>query len=107
MIILHYLEVFFAGLLLCNCIPHLACGLRGESFPTPFAKPPGLGHSSALVNFLWGFFNFTAGISLWSSAFIVIGLNLDFGIFLTGFFLMGVFSAHHFESARLNKKDQQ
>ena len=48
---------FFIGASLCNCLPHLASGLQGRSFPTPFAKPHGVGDSSPLVNVLWGFFN--------------------------------------------------
>jgi hypothetical protein len=31
---------------------------------------------------------------------------LGFIVFLTGFFLLGVFSACRFESVRLNKKDK-
>ncbi len=34
-----YIAVFFAGAFLCNSLPHLACGLSGAPFPTPFAKP--------------------------------------------------------------------
>ena len=34
-----YVASFFAGAFLCNCIPHLAYGLCGEIFPTPFANP--------------------------------------------------------------------
>jgi len=44
-----YVACFFAGRFLCNCIPHLACGLRGEILPTPFAKPRGKGPSSQQV----------------------------------------------------------
>jgi hypothetical protein len=44
--------LFFAGAFLCNSIPHLTKGLQGEPFPSPFAKPPGKGNSSPLVNFL-------------------------------------------------------
>ena len=53
---MHYVAAFFAGAFLCNCIPHLDCGLRGAPFPTPFAKPRGIGDSSPLINVLWGFF---------------------------------------------------
>ena len=45
---------FFAGAFLCNAIPHLASGLKGETFPTPFATPRGVGNSSAMLNFFWG-----------------------------------------------------
>jgi hypothetical protein len=56
-----YIASFFAGAFLCNCIPHLACGLRGETFPTPFANPRGKGPSAPIVNFLWGAFNLLVG----------------------------------------------
>jgi hypothetical protein len=49
-----YLGLFFAGMLLCNALPHLLKGLQGETFYTPWAQPRGTGHSSALENALWG-----------------------------------------------------
>jgi len=55
---------FFTGALLCNALPHLAAGLQGRRFQTPFARPRGVGESSALVNVLWGFFNLLAGLAL-------------------------------------------
>src|SRR5947209_18959266 len=87
MTIFPYVADFFAGVLLCNCIPHLACGLRGEPFPTPFAKPRGIGHSSSLLNFLWGSLNLFVGGSLlslfpilpgfiWPSSFLLQGFSL-------------------------------
>ena len=41
---------FFAGAFLCNCIPHLAAGLQGRAFPTPFARLRGATRSSPLLN---------------------------------------------------------
>jgi hypothetical protein len=105
MIILHYLAAFFAGLFLCNCIPHLACGLRGEPFPTPFAKPQGIGLSSALVNFLWGFVNMTAGLLLLPWGMVRIELTAGLILFLLGFAVLGIYMACHFEAVRLGKKD--
>jgi hypothetical protein len=32
-------------------------GISGRAFQSPFAKPPGQGLSSSVVNVLWGFFN--------------------------------------------------
>src|SRR5712671_6461816 len=61
-----YIASFFAGAFLCNCIPHLASGLRGETFPTPFANPRGKGPSAPIVNFLWGAFNLLVGVYLLS-----------------------------------------
>lgn len=48
---------FFGGAFLANAMPHLGNGISGRPFQSPFAKPPGQGLSSSLVNVLWGFFN--------------------------------------------------
>jgi hypothetical protein len=49
---------FFGGLFLANAIPHFVSGVMGRPFQSPFAKPPGKGLSSSIVNVLWGFLNF-------------------------------------------------
>jgi hypothetical protein len=54
----HYLSYFFGGAFLVNAIPHFVSGVTGHPFQSPFATPPGQGLSSALVNVLWGAFNF-------------------------------------------------
>jgi hypothetical protein len=59
-----FLAWFFAGAFLTNSIPHLAQGLSGNRFQTPFASPPGVGESSALLNMIWGLFNFAVGVVL-------------------------------------------
>ena len=53
-----YIAYFFAGAFLVNAIPHFVSGLIGRPFPSPFAKPPGKGLSSPVVNVLWGAFHF-------------------------------------------------
>jgi len=53
-----YIAYFFAGAFLVNAIPHFVSGLTGHPFPSPFAKPPGKGLSSPVINVLWGAFNF-------------------------------------------------
>ena len=53
----HYVAYFFGALFLTNAIPHFVSGTMGQSFQSPFATPPGEGHSSAIVNVLWGAFN--------------------------------------------------
>jgi hypothetical protein len=94
--IAHYIANFFAGAFLCNCIPHLVSSLRGEPFPSPFAKPPGVGDSSPLVNFLWSFFNLLVGlVLLWRAPFIL-GPNAGCGLFLAGCLAMGFSTSHHF-----------
>ncbi len=60
----HYLACLFAGLFLANAVPHFVHGISGESFPSPFANPPGKGLSSPLVNVLWGLGNALVGFVL-------------------------------------------
>ncbi len=57
MIWLHLVSYFFGGLFLTNSIPHFVSGTMGKAFQTPFAKPPGEGLSTSVVNVLWGFAN--------------------------------------------------
>jgi hypothetical protein len=59
-----YLAYFFGGAFLVNAIPHFVSGVTGHKFPSPFAKPPGIGLSSPLVNVLWGGFNLFMGYLL-------------------------------------------
>ena len=54
---LHLLSYFVGGAILMNAVPHIVSGVMGRRFPSPFAKPPGKGLSSATVNLLWGFAN--------------------------------------------------
>lgn len=61
---LHDLSYFFGGVLLTNAVPHMANGLMGRPFQTPFAKPPGKGLSSAMANVFWGFLNLAVGYLL-------------------------------------------
>jgi hypothetical protein len=60
----HYAAYFFGGAFLANAVPHFVSGTLGRPLQTPFASPPGVGLSSALVNVLWGFFNLAAGYVL-------------------------------------------
>jgi len=94
---------FFAGAFLCNAIPHLVSGLCGDAFPTPFARPPGRGLSSPIVNFLWGFLNLVIAFALLSIAHIEIGLYSPFILFLLGFLLLGFMLAHHFGKVRAGR----
>ncbi|MFA6156219.1 hypothetical protein [Mesorhizobium sp.] len=60
----HCVSYLFGGAFLTNAIPHYVSGVMGRSFQTPFAKPRGQGHSSSLVNVLWGFLNLAVGYLL-------------------------------------------
>ena len=60
----HLLAYFFGGAFLANAVPHLASGMMGRPFQSPFARPRGQGLSSSTVNVLWGFFNLAVGYLL-------------------------------------------
>jgi hypothetical protein len=86
--------LLLAGLLLCNCIPHLACGLQGDVFPTPFARPRGIGNSPPLVNFLWGAANLGLGALILMHWLAADGFGL-LAVFV-GFLVAGIFMSLHF-----------
>jgi hypothetical protein len=94
---LNLISYFFGGVFLCNAIPHLASGVMGQSFQSPFAKPPGQGLSSSTVNVMWGFFNLAV-------AYVLICRVGDFNLrsiahtatLGLGFLLMGLMSARLF-----------
>jgi len=60
----HYIAYFWGGAFLVNAIPHFVSGVTGHPFQSPFASPPGQGVSSAMINVLWGSFNFAIGYLL-------------------------------------------
>ena len=60
----HYVACLFAGLFLANAVPHFVHGISGDSFPSPFANPPGKGLSSPMVNVIWGLGNALVGYIL-------------------------------------------
>jgi hypothetical protein len=92
-----YLAHLFAGAFLINTIPHLVNGLSGRRFPSPFASPPGVGESSALVNTLWGFANLVIGYVLLAGVGpFSFGLSLDALVVALGALLMGWRLAIHF-----------
>lgn len=95
-----FVAIFFAGAFLCNAIPHLTAGLRGEVFPSPFSKPHGRGPTSPVVNFLWGVLNTLVGLALLLHRPFVPGLNFDSVALLVGVLVMGVFTSTHFGRVR-------
>ena len=60
--------VFGAGAFGTNALPHLCMGVTGRAFPTPFARPPGRGESSATLNVVWAFANLVAAYLLFHTA---------------------------------------
>jgi hypothetical protein len=87
---------FVAGALLCNCIPHLACGLEGRAFPTPFAKPRGIGDSPPLVNTLWGLINLLLGGVLLARHPVAVGIEPPFLALVAGALAIGIYLSLHF-----------
>jgi len=97
-----YALLVLAGALLCNCIPHLAAGLRGEAFPTPFASPPGRGLSSPLLNFVWGAANLSLGVWLLGP---LVDTNPRWGrlAVAVGFVALGSFLSRHMARTRAER----
>jgi hypothetical protein len=100
-----YVLQVLGGMFLANAVPHFVQGISGNPFPSPFAKPPGQGDSSPLVNVLWGFGNFVSGALLlhffWPqgdaawAGWIAIG---------AGALFLGVQMAIHFGKVRAGKR---
>ncbi len=97
------LALFFAGAFLLNAIPHLAAGLMGQGFPTPFAKPSGIGFSSPPVNFLWGTANLVVGVTLVARHPVPDVFSPEAGAMLGGFMLLGLYCSRHFGKVREGK----
>ncbi len=98
---LHDLSYVFGGLFLANAVPHIASGMMGRPFQSPFAKPPGKGLSSSTVNVVWGFINLMVAYGLivrvgqfdiraWDQI-----ASLGFGLLLMGVFAARTFGRYH------------
>jgi hypothetical protein len=88
---------FFGGIFLTNAIPHWVSGLLGRAFQSPFAKPPGVGLSSSLINVLWGFANLVVAYLLLARVghFDIRALD-NVACAGAGMLLMAVFAAQTF-----------
>jgi hypothetical protein len=92
----HYIACFFAGMFIANMVPHFIQGISGQTFPTPFANPPGKGLSSPTVNVLWGLFNLIVGYVLFRAGKISNSKIWSVIIFFVGILLMSVMLSHGF-----------
>lgn len=93
---LQSLSCVAAGLFLTNGIPHFVKGICGDRFPTPFAKPPGKGLSSAPLNVAWGLFNFLLGALLALPAGLLKGTWAGWCLFVAGAVLFSFWSSWSF-----------
>ncbi len=96
-----YLAHFFAGAFLANGVPHFVHGVSGNKFQTPFATPRGVGESSAIVNVIWGWFNFVVGGVLLRIFFPPLPPPASVSIAtLLGMLVMAMFLSYHFGKVR-------
>jgi len=73
-----YLAYFIAGFFMVNGVPHFVNGISGRRFQSPFAKPPAVGESSAVVNVVWGLVNFVIAYALvWAVGDFKCGFTTD------------------------------
>ena len=99
-----YLAYFAAGALIANGVPHFNKGISGQPFQTPFASPPGLGESSALVNVIWGLANFIVGyVLIFAVGEFQIGLTVDALLVALGATFAAVISAWFFGRLHTSK----
>jgi hypothetical protein len=98
---MNLLWLFLAGVFFANAVPHGVAGIGGRRFQSPFARPPGVGESSPIVNVLWGGVNLAIG---WALLRLAGGLELDdsrgFAALWLGAVLAGVGLAWHFVRVR-------
>ncbi len=91
-----YIACFFAGMFFANFVPHFVNGVSGDSFPTPFAHPPGKGLSSPTVNVLWALFNLAAGYFLFRVGKVSSGDNVALLIFFVGVAAISILASVQF-----------
>ena len=89
----HYIACFFAGIFLINTVPHFIHGISGDSFPSPFANPPGKGLSSPMVNTLWGLGNLLIGYILFRAGKISKENKWSLLVFFAGIVCISIMSS--------------
>jgi len=102
MIWYQYIACFFAGAFLANVVPHFVSGISGNKFPTPFAKPPGKGLSSATVNVAWALFNLIVGFLLSREGHVSVDNITSLMVFFLGITVLSLGL-----SVRFQQKDKE
>jgi hypothetical protein len=72
-------------------------GISGDRFPTPFAKPPGKGLSSAPVNMVWALFNLVVGFVLFRAGKVASGDVFDLVVFFAGIAAISMMGSVNFQ----------
>lgn len=98
----HLVAAFAAGFFLGNAVPHFVAGVMGQSFPSPFANPPGQGLSSPLVNTLWGLTNILIGYVLVRAGRVQMSDRASMAAFFLGLSIVGVMTSLLFGEAMGN-----
>lgn len=97
----YYVLHFIGGVFLANGVPHFVQGICGNRFQTPFASPPGVGESSAVVNVLWGWVNLLIGGLLLRLVLPPLLTPLfDLVVLALGALLIALWLANHFSKVR-------
>lgn len=92
----NYVACFLGGAFIANFFPHFVRGVTGAKFPTPFAKPPGRGLSTAPVNVLWALLNLLIGFLLLRAGQFSPGNNPALAVGFVGFAVMGTMMSNVF-----------
>lgn len=104
---MEYLAYFAAGAFFANGIPHFVNGISGNNFQSPFAKPPGVGESSGLINALWGLVNLViASLLVMGVGDFKTGFTLDLLLFAAGFCGTALVLAWYFGRVRMSNHNQ-
>jgi hypothetical protein len=91
-----YIACFFAGAFSANVVPHFVAGIQGNKFPTPFAKPPGKGLSSATVNMAWALFNMLIAALLFKAGHISGDHPVNLAVYFAGISVLSLLMSKHF-----------
>lgn len=97
------LALFFAGAFAANGVPHFVQGICGNSFQTPFGRPPAVGESTAVTNVLWGWFNFAVAGALAHYFLPPVGALLPWrtcALAGLGALVVALWLSHHFGKVR-------
>jgi hypothetical protein len=98
----HYIACFFSGMFLANAVPHYVKGVCGDRFPTPFAKPPGKGLSSPVVNVVWALANLVVGYLLCRVGSVFTGGHIALTVFFAGVAALSIMCSVNFQNKHTN-----